>query len=128
MKTPLAAVPRQWAWHDRALVRLGHTLAGESGARSAALRETVEHGGNDRADAANDESAHESLLAEIRQEQAELTEIEAALERIRQGTYGVCELTGAPIEAERLRAVPWARCSLAAAKQLERTAKPRLFR
>jgi RNA polymerase-binding transcription factor DksA len=36
-------------------------------------------------------------------------EIEDALERIRQGTYGVCLATGKPIGKARLRATPWAR-------------------
>ena len=126
MKTPPEAVPRKWAWHYRALLRLGHTLASESGERSAAIREAPDRGGADGADGANDEAEHESMLAEIRHEQAELTEIDAALDRIRHGTYGVCQSTGSLIEPERLRAVPWTRFSLGAARQLERSAaKPR---
>lgn len=38
-----------------------------------------------------------------------LNEIDAALERIENGTYGVCEVEGTPIEFERLQALPWAR-------------------
>ena len=38
-----------------------------------------------------------------------LVEIEAALQRIDAGTYGVCEGCGKPIGAERLAAIPWAR-------------------
>ena len=38
-----------------------------------------------------------------------LKEIEAALGRIDDGTYGACQLCGKPIGAERLRALPWAR-------------------
>lgn len=38
-----------------------------------------------------------------------LEEIEAALQRIDAGTYGVCEVCGKPIGAERLAAIPWAR-------------------
>jgi DnaK suppressor protein len=43
------------------------------------------------------EEASERLLAEI----------DAALERIEQGTYGSCEVCGKPIDPERLEAVPW---------------------
>jgi len=40
-----------------------------------------------------------------------LRQINAALERIEQGTYGFCEVCGKPIGVERLRAIPWAtRC------------------
>ena len=38
-----------------------------------------------------------------------LAEIEAALQRIDEGTYGTCEVCGKPIGAERLSAIPWTR-------------------
>ena len=41
--------------------------------------------------------------------QRTLVEIEAALKRIDDGTYGICEVCGKPIGEERLRAIPWTR-------------------
>ncbi|MFL5926988.1 MAG: TraR/DksA family transcriptional regulator [Gaiellaceae bacterium] len=41
--------------------------------------------------------------------QQTLLEIDAALRRIDDGTYGVCEVCGKPIPPERLAAIPWAR-------------------
>lgn len=41
--------------------------------------------------------------------QQTLQEIDAALRRIDEGTYGICAVCGKPIGAERLRALPWAR-------------------
>jgi RNA polymerase-binding protein DksA len=38
-----------------------------------------------------------------------LAEIDAALQRIEDGTYGICEGCGKPIGAERLSAIPWTR-------------------
>src|SRR4051794_17981754 len=38
-----------------------------------------------------------------------LEEIEAALGRIDDGTYGTCEACGKSIGAERLEAIPWTR-------------------
>jgi len=35
-------------------------------------------------------------------------QIDAALERIANGTYGICVASGLPIPQERLRAIPWA--------------------
>ena len=35
-------------------------------------------------------------------------EIDAALERIRKGTYGICIKSDKPIPQERLKAIPWA--------------------
>lgn len=49
-----------------------------------------------------------------------IKEIDDALQRIEDGTYGVCELTGKPIKAERLEELPWARHSIEAARELER--------
>ena len=43
--------------------------------------------------------------------QALLTEVQQALERIDNGTYGTCVVCGQPIPAKRLQAIPWdARC------------------
>ena len=38
-----------------------------------------------------------------------LEEVEAALARIDVGSYGVCEVCGQPVGADRLSAIPWAR-------------------
>lgn len=37
-----------------------------------------------------------------------VSQIDAALERIDDGTYGYCVTSGAPIPVARLRAIPWA--------------------
>ncbi|HEX8876459.1 MAG TPA: TraR/DksA C4-type zinc finger protein [Phycisphaerales bacterium] len=49
-----------------------------------------------------------------------IKEIEDAIKRIADGTYGVCELTGKPIKADRLEELPWARYTIDAARMLER--------
>jgi DnaK suppressor protein len=49
-----------------------------------------------------------------------LREIEVALRKIEEGTYGFCEMTDEPIEKKRLEKMPWTRLSLAAAEELER--------
>lgn len=41
-------------------------------------------------------------------EQALLTQVEHALERIENGTYGKCVNCGQPIPEKRLEAIPWA--------------------
>ena len=38
-----------------------------------------------------------------------LTDIDRALAKIEDGSYGTCEICGKPIGAERLKAIPWAR-------------------
>lgn len=49
-----------------------------------------------------------------------LREIEAALQRIEDRSYGLCERTGKPISKERLAELPWARYSIEAAREMER--------
>jgi DnaK suppressor protein len=44
-------------------------------------------------------------------------QIDAALGRIDDGTYGSCEICGKPIAPERLRAIPWATRCIAHAKR-----------
>jgi DnaK suppressor protein len=48
------------------------------------------------------------------------TEIEAALKRMDDGSYGVCEGTDEPIGFRRLEARPWTRFSVGYQEQLER--------
>ena len=48
-----------------------------------------------------------------------LREIDAALQRIEDGTYGVCEGCGKPIEEERLEAIPWTRLCIDDARKQE---------
>lgn len=51
-----------------------------------------------------------------------LREIEAALDRIERGTYGVCEESDEFIGKKRLEKMPWARYTVEAAEELEREA------
>ena len=43
------------------------------------------------------------------QAQQTVAEIDHALAKIDDGTYGICEVSGQPIPKERLKAIPWAR-------------------
>ena len=52
-------------------------------------------------------------------EQALLAEVEAALRRIDEGTYGKCVNCGRPIPEKRLEAIPWAARDVKCEEQLE---------
>lgn len=73
------------------------------------LRALPEMTGGDVVDAALDAAQDEisSKLAEV--ESRELAQIESAIERIRQGTYGVCEVCNGKIPLARLNALPYAK-------------------
>ena len=51
--------------------------------------------------------------------QALLTEVQRALKRIEDGTYGTCEVCGQPIPEKRLEAIPWAARCVKDEEQLE---------
>ncbi len=70
-------------------------------------------------DAASD-FLRDYLLGMTSTEQDTLKEVEDALRRIEDGTYGVCEFTGKPIPEERLKAVPWTRFTTEAQALMER--------
>jgi len=77
-------------------------------------------------DAATDTFDRDLTLSLVSFEQEKLYEIEAALKRIDDGSYGICELTGQPIPQRRLEAVPWTRFSEAAERDLGVTSHPHL--
>lgn len=72
------------------------------------------------ADAGTDNFDRDLALGMLSNEQDALYQIEQALDRIRNGTYGICEVTGKSIEPDRLEAVPWTRFSKAAGERVER--------
>jgi DnaK suppressor protein len=53
----------------------------------------------------------------------QLMEIENALARIENGSFGICEETEEMIEPERLRAIPWTRLSIEGAEMRESMTK-----
>lgn len=76
--------------------------------------------GQHMADAGTDTFDRDFALSLVSSEQEALSEIEAAIKRIHNGTYGVCESTQKPIAKERLLAVPFTRYSTEAKKLVER--------
>ncbi len=72
------------------------------------------------ADAGTDTADRDFALSLISNEQEALKEIADAIERMKKGSYGTCEITGKAIPAARLIAVPFTRYSLEGQKELER--------
>lgn len=82
----------QWAWHYRTLVALRDHLVQQSTSPQT-----------------GDQFDKEFIRTLFANERDALGEIIAAIDRITQGRYGMCEHSGLPISATRLRAMPWAR-------------------
>lgn len=64
-----------------------------------------DHGFSDRSASTEERSRLLSVSSSLR---ANLREVDAALAKVRDGTYGICERCGRPISDERLEAIPWA--------------------
>lgn len=71
------------------------------------------------ADLGTDNFEQEFVLGLMDSERKLLHEIDDALQRIDEGTYGICEGTGKPIRKARLEAQPWARYCVIYARMLE---------
>ena len=70
------------------------------------------------ADIGSDNFEQDFTLTLLESEEETLAQIEIALARIADGTYGLCESCGEPIPKARLQAIPYAmRCVACARKQ-----------
>jgi DnaK suppressor protein len=76
----------------------------------------VDKSRGDESDLAAAHQEEHSFLVNQSRLKTQLLEIEFALSRMEQGTYGFCEETDEPIETERLLAIPWTRYSIEGAE------------
>ncbi len=71
------------------------------------------------AELGSDNYEQEFTIGLIENEAGELLEIEAALERIEAGTYGMCESCSKPVPKPRLMALPFARLCIVCKRKEE---------
>ena len=74
----------------------------------------------DESDWASDAEAQSLAVRLVDRDAKMLHEIDAALRRIAEGEYGLCDRSGEPIGFERLAARPWTRFALVAKEEEER--------
>jgi RNA polymerase-binding protein DksA len=117
MAIDVAPTPSLTLWQQMELAEMlqsahRQALSGYRLDRSHAREvETAESGDvADLADLAEVERERDALLEASEVELELLREIEDAMDRMRDGSYGLCLEGGEPIPFARLRAVPWARC------------------
>lgn len=112
------------------LLALGKSLKGNvSDLEQEAFRKTGgEEGGNlsntplHMADLASDNFEHEVAISLLETEEQRLEEIAAALKRVDDGTFGVCEECHREISKERLQAVPYTRLCIDCANEAQKQA------
>ena len=100
--------------------RLRAQLADECAELQRETATPAEQGGMDEADRAGQHDGREVALAGLDADATRLSEVDAALQRIKDDTYGNCEESGEPIPVARLNALPWTRFCRAAAERRER--------
>jgi RNA polymerase-binding transcription factor DksA len=113
-------VPAAWRHHHARLLQLRNHLFEDvdelgKNARAESSPFSVHMG-----DAATDSFDRDLALSLLAVEHNAVGEIDDALQRIREGRYGVCEFTGKVIPRQRLEAIPWARYTVEAQAELER--------
>lgn len=121
-------IPEKFRRYYRLLIDLRNHLTGQIDTHS---EETLKRSSKDdagdlssygqhMADAGTDTFDRDFALSLVSSEQEALSEVEAAIKRIKDGTYGICENTQKPIAKERLMAVPFTRFSAEAQKDIEK--------
>jgi DnaK suppressor protein len=80
----------------------------------------------DTADLASDSYDKDLANSLSETERARLVAVEAALERLKGGTYGMCDGCGKPIPLARLKVLPFAKHCVQCQQDEERTGRPQL--
>ncbi|MCC7072152.1 MAG: TraR/DksA family transcriptional regulator [Deltaproteobacteria bacterium] len=91
--------------------------------RSDSAKQETQRGTGDEADQAS-EDAETALETRLMDRDAKLLrEVERALDKVKNNTYGLCEGTEEPIGYARLKLRPWTRYSVTYKEELEREQK-----
>jgi RNA polymerase-binding transcription factor DksA len=75
-----------------------------------------------RGDIGSEVFEHEKNVSILEQIEDQISEVDAALERLEAGTYGRCQACGEPIEPARLEERPYTRFCLEDQRRVEREA------
>jgi RNA polymerase-binding transcription factor DksA len=112
-----ANVPKEWNSYYNDLMSLRQSLKGALGQRSsetlgATARESSGELSINSSDSGTETFNRDVALSMVASEQEALEEIEDAIDRIFDGTFGICQETNKPIKKARLKVVPFTRFSL----------------
>jgi RNA polymerase-binding transcription factor DksA len=99
----------KWAWYYRQLLQIRERLIRNRAAQLQRAAQPIAACSTDFGESASDEIDHSIALGALSAEQDALYEVDEAIRRVQNGTYGRCQETGKPIPSARLRAIPWTR-------------------
>ncbi|MBI5970155.1 MAG: TraR/DksA family transcriptional regulator [Deltaproteobacteria bacterium] len=100
---------------DKIVHEVSHKVKAES--------DVTKHEIGDIYDIASNERERELNLTFGDRDREKLSEIDDALERIKEGSYGACEECGEPIAEKRLKALPFTRVCVECQSKTEREQK-----
>ena len=126
-----ASIPKKWKKYYKLLLDLRAHVSAELDLHTS---DTLQHHSKDEgdhkleADAGTDAFDRDFALSLVSNEQDALNEVEEAILRIKDGSYGVCEVTGEQIGKERLTAVPFARYSVEGQSEFEKNQRRKFDR
>jgi DnaK suppressor protein len=109
---PEAARARLEAAHERVSGMIGNLRSEGLDETEAEQTGELTHYDQHPADQGSETFEREKDLSILESLESDLAEIEAALQRLDDGSYGVDEVTGEPIDPERLEAYPAARTNV----------------
>jgi DnaK suppressor protein len=120
VKTPLTKA--ELAKFKKRLEELRGSLTNSLKGSTAEVKKPDEATGysQHQADQGTDDFDRTISLEVTSKEYGILRQIERALEKIEDNTYGVCDVTGEPIPKARLEAVPYATMTVKAQEQVEK--------
>ncbi len=129
-------IPKKWKKYYNLLIELRQHVTDELNLHTS---DTLKHSSRDdsgdlsgygshQADAGTETFDRDFALSLVSSEQEALNEIEEAILRIKDGSYGICEVTGKPIPAARLTAVPFARFSVDGQAEYEKNLRRKVDR
>ena len=113
-------VPKKWKKYYNKLVELrNHHTQGVTSRSEEVMKRSAKDDAGDLssngqhlADAGSASFERDLAYNMITNQTEILSEIDAAIKRIKDGTYGICEVTGKPIPEARLMAIPFARYTI----------------
>ncbi len=118
-----AEVARQRLEEERVRLQQVRSDQQESDESQSGSLGELSHMDQHQADVGTETFEREKDLSILENVEAELADIEHALARLNDGTYGTCEACGRPIDEARLEALPATRLCLQDQAQAERQAK-----
>lgn len=109
LRKSISPTPDKWQPFQKRLVELRDSLLAHNRDLLQDAREPIGTAGSHVAEIGTDEFDRNQSLRIAASEQGVMHEIDEALNRIKRGTYGICEISGKRIPVARLKVVPWTR-------------------